>query len=168
MLLDKIRIKSAPLKAKQSPKNQSFYKGYALLVKRTLRKPLFQGFLRWLLRRENIDKSLIDEVQIKVFPFQKGNGNTLAGKWNKHHGISIFPKSYEFYRELVEKHGNGVAHSYVKCRARATLIHEILHTKYSSDEERVRRLTKRYFTLYAKDPRTEDFGSLVSTILFKG
>ena len=149
------------------PRKYSFYKGYALFVKKALRKPLFQRFLRWLLKRENIDKRLIKEVQIKVFPFQKKNGNNLAGKWNRGGNIFIFPKSYEFYGKLVAKHGNEVAHSYVKCRARATLIHEILHAKYSSDEQRVRRLTERYFTLYARNPRTDNFGSIVSKILFK-
>lgn len=168
MLLDKIKIRNAPNKAMQYPKKRSFYEGYALFVKNTLRKPLFQRFLRWLLTKENIDKNLIEEVQIRVFPFQKKNGNNLAGRWNQHGNISIFPKSHEYYRKLVAKHGNEFAHSYVKCRARATLIHEILHAKYSSDEKKVRRLTKRYFTLYAKNPKTEDFKSLVSTILFKG
>ncbi|UCB61296.1 MAG: hypothetical protein JSW72_04405 [Candidatus Bathyarchaeota archaeon] len=167
MLLDKIRITNVTNKATQSPKKHSFYKGYALFVTKTLRTPLFQRFLRWLLIKENIDKRLIEEVQIRVYPFQKKNGNNLAGKWNQRGNISIFPKSYEFYGKLKARHGNKIAHSYVKCRARATLIHEILHAKYFSDEERVRRLTKRYFTLYAKNPKTEELKSIVSTILFK-
>lgn len=148
-------------------KHASFYICYAFFVKKTLNKFLFQRFLRWLLVRENIDKSLIKEVQIRVFPFQKKNGNSLAGRWNRCGNIFIFPKSYEFYRKLVAKHGNKSARSYVKCRARATLIHEILHAKYSSDERMVRRLTERYFTLYAKNPRTEDFKNIISKILFK-
>ena len=102
-----------------------------------------------------------------VFPFQKKNGNNLAGKWNKCGNISIYPKSYEFYGKLVARHGNKIARSYVRCRARATMIHEILHAKYSSDEERVRRLTERYFTLYARNPRTENCESIISEILFK-
>ena len=155
MLLDKIRIKNAPSKAFQSSKRHSFYKGYAIFVGKALRKPLFQRFLRWLLKKENIDESLIEEVRIKVLPFQKKNGNNLAGKWNRRGNISIFPKSYEFYGKLLAKHGNEIAHSYVKCRARATLIHEILHAKYSRDEKKVRKLTERYFTLYARDPRTK-------------
>ncbi len=167
MLLDKIRIKDAPHKAIQSPSKQSFYKGYALFVKKTLRKPLFQRFLRWLLLKENIDKRLIEEVHIKVFPLQKKNGNTLAGKWNRCGIISIFPKSSNFYRRLVEKHGSRVAYSYVKSRARAALIHEILHIKYSSDEKSVRRLTEKYFTLYSRNPRTESTESIVSAILFR-
>jgi len=163
-----MRIKSLPNKAMQFPKKHtSFYKGYALFVKKILGKPLFQRFLRWLLIRENIDKSLIKEVQINVFPFQKKNGNNLAGKWNKCGNISIYPKSYEFYGKLVARHGNKIARSYVKCRARATMIHEILHVKYSSEEERVRRLTERYFTLYARNPRTENSESIISEILFK-
>jgi hypothetical protein len=128
---------------------------------------LFQRFLRWLLIRENIDKCQIKEVQIRVFPFQKKNGNKLAGKWNRCGHVFIFPKSYEFYRKLATIHGEKIAYSYVKCRARATLIHEILHAKYSSDEEKVRRLTERYFALYARNPRTENLDSIISKILFR-
>ena len=73
----------------------------------------------------------------------------------------------EFYGKLVAKHGAKLAHTYVRCRARAALIHEILHIKYSSDEERVRRLTKEYFEFYARDLRIENARSIVSIILFK-
>jgi len=167
MLVDEIRIKSVSNKAMQFPeKHAFFYKGYALFVKKTIRKFSFQRFIRWLLKRENIDESQIKGVHIGVFPFQNKNGNGLAGRWSKCGNISVFPRSYEFYRKLVAKHGKKTARSYVKCRARATLIHEILHAKYSSDEKRVRRLTERYFTLYARNPITENFESVIYKILF--
>jgi hypothetical protein len=167
MLSSKIRIntcyKSAPL-----PNGYvSFYRKYASFVAKALSKPLFQSFLSWLLKRENIDKNSIQDIQVWVFPFHKENGNSLAGKIINKCKILIFPKSAKFYRKLVTQHGSEIAHSYVKSRACATLIHEILHSKYSSDEERVRELTERYFNIYARSEKTEDLESVVFEILFK-
>ncbi|MDH5795599.1 MAG: hypothetical protein OEZ24_05765 [Candidatus Bathyarchaeota archaeon] len=168
MLSDKIRIASFPEREMQYPRRHIlFYRSYASFVKKSLRKSLFQRFLRWLLKRENIDRSLIKDVQIKTLPFQRENGNSLAGKWSRHGEISVFPKSLEFYRKLSARHGSDIARAYVKGRAWATLIHEILHAKYSSDEARVRRLTERYFSIYARNPKTEDIESVVFEILFK-
>jgi len=168
MLSRKIRINacyttSIPL----TKRHISFYRKYASFVAKTLSKPLFQSFLSWLLRRENIDKDLVQDIQVRVFPFHKKNGNSLAGRWINKGKIIIFPKSARFYRILVAKHGSEIAHSYVKSRACATLIHEILHSKYSSDEERVRKLTERYFNIYARNSKTEDLESAVFEILFK-
>ena len=168
MLSDKIRIASFPARETQFPKRHIlFYRSYASFVKKSLRKSLFQRFLRWLLQRESIDRSLIKDVQIKVLPFRRENGNSLAGKWRRDGEISVFPKSLKFYRKLSARHGSEIARAYVKGRAWATLIHEILHAKYSSDEARVRRLTERYFNIYVRNPKTEDFEDIVSEILFK-
>ena len=168
MLSNRIKIKPIPNSAMQIPKKHVFfYRGYAFFVRKALRKPLFQRFLRWLLKREKIDKRLIRGIQIKVIPFRKKNGNSLAGRRSRHGNILIFPKSFEFYRELVTRHGSEIARLYVKGRAWATLIHEILHAKYSSDEERVRRLTERYFKVYVRNPKTEDFDDVIFEILFK-
>jgi len=168
MLSRKIRIKSCCKKSMPFPNRHiSFYRKYASFVAKALGKPLFQSFLSWLLKRENIDKDSIQDIQVRIFPFHKENGNSLAGKIINKCKIIIFPKSAKFYRELVAKHGSEIAHSYVKSRAWATLIHEILHSKYSSDEERVRRLTERYFNIYARSEKTEDLESVVFEILFK-
>jgi hypothetical protein len=168
MLSDKIRIKMSSKKVTRfSERHVSFYKSYASLVKKNLQKSLFQRFLHWLLKKEDIDKSQIQDVQIRVLPFQKKNGNNLAGRWNKRGSIFIFPKSLEVYRKLAAKHGSEIARSYVKVRAKATLIHEILHTKYFDDEEKVRRLTERYFNIYARNQKTEDVDSVIFDILFK-
>jgi hypothetical protein len=167
MLSDKIRIKPSSNKVAEFPERHvSFYKSYAFFVKKNLKKPLFQRFLRWLLKKESIDESLIKDVQIKVLPFKKKNGNSLAGKWNRRGSIFIFPKSLEFYRKLTEKRGSKIARSFVKVRARATLIHEILHAKYSNYEEKVRRLTERYLHIYNRNPKTDDVENVVFDILF--
>ncbi len=168
MLSNRAKIEPILTTALQMPrKHVSFYRRYAFFVGNTLRKPLFQRFLRWLLKTENIDKRLIANIQIEVLPYQKKNGNSLAGRRSRDGNILIFPKSFEFFKELVAKHGPEITRSYVKSRACATLIHEILHAKYASDEEKVRRLTKRYFGVYAKSPKTEDFDNVIFTILFK-
>jgi hypothetical protein len=168
MLSSKIRINACRRKSVMfSEGHVGFYEKYASFVAKTLRKPLFQSFLCWLLKRENIDKDLVQDIQVRVFPLHKKNGNSLAGRWSKEGKIIIFPKSAEFYNEMAAKHGSEIARSYVKSRAWATLIHEILHSKYSSDEERVRRLTERYFNIYARNAKTEDLDSVVFEILFK-
>jgi hypothetical protein len=167
MLSDKIRIASFPEQETQFPRRHIlFYRSYASFVKKSLRKSLFQRFLRWLLKKENIDRSLIKGVQIKMLPVQRENGNSLAGKWRGDGEIYVFPKSLKFYRKLSARHGSDIARAYVKGRAWATLIHEILHAKYSSDEARVRRLTERYFSIYARNPKTEDVEDIVFEILF--
>lgn len=167
LISNKIRINPFPNRVMQIPERDVFfYRNYSFFVRKTLREPLFQRFLRWLLKREKINNSVISGIQIKVLPFQKKNGNKLAGKWNRHGNILIFPVSFELYRKLVLKHGKEIARSYAKSRACATLIHEILHAKYSNDEERVRRLTERYFSIYARNPKTEDFESVIFEILF--
>jgi hypothetical protein len=167
MISNRIEIQSLANSTIRIPKNHRFfYRGYAFFVRKTLRKPLFQQFLRWLLKRENIDKGLIKDVQIRVLPYHKENGNSLAGRRKRDGRIFIFPKSFKFYKGLEAKHGSEVAHSYIRSRAWATLIHEILHAKYSSDEERVRKLTERYFNIYARSPKTEEFDNVIGDILF--
>jgi hypothetical protein len=167
MLSNRIKIKPLRNSTTRIPKEHMFfYTGYASFVGKALRKPIFQRFLRWLLKRENIDKHLIKDIKIRILPYQKDNGKSLAGRRKRNGSISIFPKSLQFYRGLKAEHGSEIARTYVKSRAWATLIHEILHAKYSSDEERVRRLTERYFSIYVGNPKTGDFDSVILEILF--
>lgn len=169
MLSSKIRINANPRKPiALSGRHDDFYRKYASFVAKTLQKPLFQRFVRWVLKRENIDKRLVQDIQVRVFPFQKKNGNSLAGRWRGDEGkILIFPRSFAFCTELAGQHGSEVTRSYLKSRALATLIHEILHAKYSSDEERVRRLTERYFSIYTSNPKTIDFEKVIFEKLFR-
>jgi hypothetical protein len=169
MLTNKIRINAhVQNRITVSGRHANFYEKYASFVSNTLKKPLFQRFVHWILKRENIDKSLVQDIQIRVFPLHNKNGNSLAGRWRGDAGkIFIFPKSFEFCKELAGEHGSEITRSYVKSRALATLIHEILHAKYSSDEERVRKLTERYFSIYTSNPKTIDFESVVFEKLFR-
>jgi hypothetical protein len=104
-----------------------------------------------MLESENIKEKTINTVDIKVFPATIKNGFNLVGKCDTSRGkIHIYPKTFNFCTQLQKKHGKQVLVSFVGNRARATLIHELLHLKYVSDEERVRELTDRYFSVYVK------------------
>lgn len=155
-------------------KNQfSFYMKYASFVLRTLRKPRFQKFLHWMLKRENIQER-VKIVRVRMFPFRKENGKGIAGKCklasrcNNEWEISIFPKKLEFCRRLIPKFGKEKFFIYVRSRARATLIHELLHLKYSNDEEKVRELTKEYFAVFTQNrPAQSSHRSSLYNMIFK-
>ncbi len=148
-LISKIRIAVDHQKTAKLPKKRlQFYRKYAAFVQKNLRKPLFQRFLRWMLKKENIEKQRVKDVQVRVLPFLKDNGNTLVGRCNRRGEILICPKRLDSYRKLISKFGKESALLYVKTRARAALIHELLHLKYSSNEEKVRRLTEKYLKIF--------------------
>jgi len=49
----------------------------------------------------------------------------------------------------MEKVGNNGFKQYIKNRAKAALIHELLHLKYEDNETKVRELTNKYFSIYS-------------------
>jgi len=144
--------------------NLRFYKRYAAFVTKTLRKPRFQKFLRWIMRKEKIEENRVKDVQVRVFPFRKENGNGLAGRYRSRGAIFIYPKTFRFCQELMEEQGKEKTLSYIEKRAQAALIHELLHVKYASDEEKVRKLTKKYFRIFAEDSENT---YEISKMLFK-
>jgi len=157
ILLGKMRITACSKKRVDLYKNHfSFYRKYAFVVFNTLRKPLFQRFLNWMLRRERIEEHEIKDVQIRMFPFIKENGNGLAGKCNSKGKIHLYPKGLKFFRKKMQEFGKENVNFYIKSRARATLIHELLHLKYVSDEEKVRELTEKYFNIFTKHQLTQN------------
>lgn len=148
-LSNKIRVVLNCKKATSCPeKPLRFYKKYASIVSATLRKPLFQRFLIWMIRRENIEKNSVKDIQVRVFPFQKENGKALAGRCNREGVILLFPKRRRFLQKKIGGHGKETLWFYIKNRARAALIHELLHVKYEGNERRVRQLTKKYFGMF--------------------
>jgi hypothetical protein len=57
---------------------------------------------------------------------------------------------------------------YAGSRARAALIHEILHLKYATDEKKVRKLAKEYFfTFTRKKTPTSSQSRTIYTMIFK-
>ncbi len=148
-LLNKIRVVSNPKKVEACPeKRLQFYTNYASAVSETLRKPLFQKFLNWMIKRENIEKKAVKDIQVRVFPFQNENGKSLAGRCSNEGVILIFPKRRSFLQKKLQVHKKGKVRFYLKSRAMAALIHELLHLKYESNESEVRQLTKKYFSAF--------------------
>ena len=152
-----MRITARSKKRVEFSKNHlSFYMRYALVAFNTLRKPMFQKFLNWVLRRERIEENKVKDVQIRMFPLRKENGNGLAGKCNNEGKIFLYPRRLEFFLERMQELGRENVNFYIKSRARAALIHELLHLKYASDEEKVRELTRRYFNIFTKHQPTQN------------
>ena len=150
MLSNKIQISFSPRKPLEIwKKHERFYERYSTVIFKTLRRNSFQSFINWMLKKESIDVESVENIRIMVFPFRKENGKFLAGKYGKGE-IYIYPKRLEYYRKLVKRHGKKDVHSYLKNRARATLIHEFLHVKYLNNEEKVRQLTKKYLEIFLK------------------
>ncbi|TRO52023.1 hypothetical protein E2P63_04225 [Candidatus Bathyarchaeota archaeon] len=105
-----------------------------------------------MLRREKIEILRIGSVDVEIFPFRRRNGKGLAGNCNTTRGkIRIYPKTMKFCREFTQKFGKGNLLAYAGSRARAALIHELLHLKYAADEKRVRELAKEYFFTFTRN-----------------
>ena len=162
-LSSKIRVVSNPKKIEGCPeKRLGFYTGYAAVVSETLRKPLFQKFLDWIIKKEKIEKRAVKDIQVRVFPFQKENGKFLAGRCNNEGVILIFPKRRSFLQKKMQDHKKEKVRFYLKSRAMAALIHELLHLKYESNESKVRQLTKKYFSIFIRhqNMNTESVNSI--------
>jgi hypothetical protein len=150
-LSSKIRVVSNPKKVESCPeKGLYFYKNYASVVSETLRKPMFQRFLDWVIKREKIEKNAVKDIQVRVFPFRKENGKSVAGRCNNEGVILIFPKKRSFLKKKMQYHKKEKVRFYLKSRAMAALIHELLHVKYDSNESKVRKLTKKYFSIFIR------------------
>jgi hypothetical protein len=163
-LSSKIRITVHPQKTVRfSKKRLRFYTKYAAVVFRTLRKPLFQKFLNWVAKREKIEGNMVEDVQVRVFPFLKDNGKGLAGRCSSKGKILIYPKRLDFFRKSMQNCEKEKVGFYIKSRAMATLIHELLHVKYLGDEDKVRELTKKYFNIFIQHQNTQN--SNVQSIL---
>jgi hypothetical protein len=150
-MLSKIRVVSNSRKVESCPeKGLNFYTNYAAVVSETLRKPIFQRFLDWILKREKIEKNAVKDIQVRVFPFRKENGKSVAGRCSNEGVILIFPKKWSFLQKKMQEHKKEKVRFYLKSRAMAALIHELLHVKYDSDEGKVRQLTKKYFSIFIR------------------
>jgi hypothetical protein len=153
LLSSKIKITVGPGKTEGfSQRHVGFYMNYSSFVFRTLRRPTFQKFLQWMLRRERIEAQMVGAVDVRVFPLRRKNGKGLAGNCDTARGkIRIYPKTIKFCREFTHKFGKSTLLMYAGSRARAALIHELLHLKYATDEKRVRELAKEYFFAFTRN-----------------
>ena len=156
-LVGKIGIDSCVLEADEARERQTeFYRKYAAVTKRTLSRPLFQGFLRWMLAKESIEGDMISKIKVMVFPFRNEKGNWLAGRINRKGDIYIFPKKKESCKKLLRKFEKDTVYFYIKARAMAALIHELLHLRYANDENIVRQKTEKYFQIFLRKRNTRD------------
>lgn len=133
-----------------SQKHASFYLRYSSFVYRALEKPAFQKFLKWMLKKEEIEVHAVKAVHIKVLPLRK-SGQGIAGKCDPSRGrIRLYPKTIKFCQMFKRKFGRSTLFVYAGSRARVALIHELLHLKYIEDEKTVRGLAEIYFWTFAK------------------
>ena len=150
-----MKIVYAKEKSEFHKKHIIFYEEYASFVHRTLRNPLYQKFLNWVLRKEKIQKSDVKEVQIRTFPFKKKNGKSVAGKCKSNGEILLYPKRLKICLRILRKFGMKKLYFYIRCRARAALLHEVLHLKYEKNEKKVRELTKKYVALFNRNKQIQ-------------
>ena len=131
-----------------SQRHVRFYVKYSSFVFKVLQKPTFQKFLIWMLKKEKIEEKSVKQVHIKLLPLRK-SGQGIAGKCDPSRGrIQIYPKTVKFCHMFRQKFGRKNLFVYAGSRARAALIHEILHLKYTMDETTVRELSQEYFCIF--------------------
>jgi hypothetical protein len=146
VLANKISIANAEDNGLNLSINSSFYQKYSRFTFKALNKRVFQEFLSDLLKIEKIPQKSIDSISIQILPAPRKNGLTIAGKCNTINGkIRIYPKPLKFCDAFRKEYGQYLLVEYAGNRARAALIHELLHLKYGSDEVGVRKLTKAYY-----------------------
>jgi hypothetical protein len=151
LLLNKIKIANETTEPVNFKTKMGFYSNYSRFVLKALSKYSFQEFLYWMLLTENIEEKNVNAVFIKVYPAARKNGFSIVGKCNIYSGrIRIYPKTSRFCDAFSRKFGKNILISYVGNRARAALIHEVLHLKYANDEQKVRELTEYYYCVYMK------------------
>ena len=157
-----MRISVDPAKLENFSQNHvNFYLKYSSFVFKVLKKPTFQKFLRWMLKKEKIAEHAVSAVQVKVLPFVRKNGKGVAGKCNTARGrIRIYPKPIKFCQVFKQKFGRNTLLAYAGNRARAALIHELLHLKYAEDEKTVRELAKDYFGIFTQKQCSQSASSV--------
>lgn len=168
-LSSKMRINAEPEKIGNFSQNQvRFYWKYSSFVFRVLKKPSFQKFLNWMLKKEKIETQAVSAVHVKVLPLRRNNGKSIAGNCDTTRGrIRIYPKTIKFCRIFTQKFGRNTLLAYAGNRARAALIHELLHLKYIEDEKTVRELAREYFYLFTQKQYAPSSHSLrLCTMIF--
>jgi hypothetical protein len=170
LLSSKMKITVDPVNLESfSQKHIGFYMKYSSFALRALERSSFQKFLCWMLNRENIEEQMIRGVYVKVFPLRRQNGKGLAGNCDITKGrICIYPKTIKFCRVFTQKWGKRTLLVYAGNRARAALIHELLHLKYTTDEEKVRELAKEYFFAFTQNQSANNSHALrIYAMIFK-
>jgi hypothetical protein len=145
-----------------------FYFKYSSFVFRALKKPSFLRFLQWMLKKERIEEQTVRAVHVKVLPLRRTNGKGIAGNCDTTRGrIRIYPKTVTFCQIFKREFGRNSLLVYAVNRARAALIHELLHLKYVADEKTVRERAKDYFCIFTqKQSAQNSVASRIYTMIF--
>ena len=170
LLSSKMRISCDQRKLESFPENHArFYLKYSSFVLKVLEKRSFQTFVCWMMRKESIDTKSLKGVTVRVLPLRGENGKTIAGKCDPAQGrIWIYPKTVNFCKSFKRKFGREILLHYAGSRARAALIHELLHLKYNDDEQKVRDLCRDYFGLFRrKQVGKTSFAQSICAMIFK-
>jgi hypothetical protein len=142
-------------------KHYGFYSNYSLFILKVLKKSSFQKFLCTMFLAESIEEKIVNTIDIKVFPVPRKNGFNIVGKCDPYRGkIRIYPKTYNYCYAFRKKYGKDFFFRFVGNRARAALIHELLHIKYVSNEKKVQELTASYFSEYLKKQLVKNSNSV--------
>jgi len=157
LLLERMSIVASIKKGKKKNANCEFYGNYAVFVFKSLKNPIVLRFLHWILKRETIPKDRIKNVQIRMFPSLKKNGRYLNGKCNSPGEVFLYPKRLDACRKKSQRLSLKCVREYIRGRALASLIHELLHLKYGCNEKKVKALTKQYYSMFN---RKHDFKPL--------
>jgi hypothetical protein len=151
-----------------TPHNVQAYERFAHLATQALKDPTYQRFLCRVITREQIVDTQIAHIHVKTFPHVKSNGRRLVGRSNGDGEIALYPQRLRRIRTMRRRWGIEASRLYVKSRARAALLHELLHLKYRNREQTVRALTRRYFRAYQKRIRPENDAVIMNTLFPAG
>lgn len=126
-----------------SRRKRLYYKKQASKVASILNHKIIQSVLGELIENENIDPENIGDIRVMVLPSIKDReyGDHLYGLYDQETGqISIYPavryKGSKFLNDPM------VSFQFIR-ESFDTLIHEVLHSRYSQ-ESTVKKLTKKY------------------------
>ena len=169
-LSSKMKISCDRRKLESVPENHvRYYLNYSSFVFKVLEKRSFQEFVHWMMKKESIDVKSVTRVTVRVLPLRGESGKTIAGRCAPAQGrIWIYPKTVNFCKIFKRKFGREILLHYAGSRARAALIHELLHLKYNDDEQKVRELCRDYFGLFRrKQVGKTSFAQSLCAMIFK-
>jgi hypothetical protein len=137
-------------------KHIGYYQKYAAVTHKILNKRSFRSFVKWMLTKENIQRQKITRVEVMMFPTRNERGNWLVGTISRRGEIHLYPKRKESCLRLMEEFERDKVFFYIKARAMAALIHEVLHLKYADDENTVRQKTEKYLHTFVRHKYAQD------------
>ena len=144
-ILIHVRVARAPedMLDRLPPRKRRYYKKQASKVANILNHKIMQSLLKEVIESEHISLDKIEDIRVMIMPSIKDReyGDHLFGYYDpKECRISIYPAvKYKGSKFLTDPM---VSFQFIR-ESFDTLIHEVLHAKYSQ-ESTVRKLTQKY------------------------